>query len=412
MPRPGFRPQQQQQQQQQPYQQQPYQQQPHNLSRPGTPGQAPGGPGQPGQPAMGFRPQNPNGMPQQGQNPARPQFNAMPRPPHPQDNGHPAGQPNNAMRRPSAGGASLPLSPAFQRPPAPAGSGSYNQQQQQQQPGGHQNGAPLQRPPQIGGIQRAASPMIRPANLSQPGTPGMSPQIQARPPPGRFMGAPGSPAMNPLGYNASANGSATGFGSNQSQPPTPKMQHAPPAQFQQQQQQQQHQQQQQPYQQQQTQQTHQLQQSQQGPGLINPMAGPPPMPTAAGKSRRMYPQGMGSFQDPVQTQENSFQPGPVNGMPPAHMGQMPQPLDQGPQFFVPGEKPSPNFGQAVPSYQQGLQPLAGQPIQPSVGQLANQMGAMNVGNNSGYGFSNPSQGVNVRNCSLDLKHNSDLADPH
>ncbi|GJJ77306.1 protein transport protein SEC24 [Entomortierella parvispora] len=390
MPRPGFRPQQQQ-------QQQPHQQQPHSLSRPGTPGQAQGGPpGPPGQPAMGFRPPHPNGMPQQGQNPARPQFNAMPRPPHPQDNGHPVGQPNNAMRRPSAGGASLPSSPGFQRPPMPAGSGSYNQQQQQPHPQQqHPNGAPLQRPPAIGGIQRAPSPMIRPANLSQPGTPGMSPQIQARPPPGRFMGAPGSPAMNPLGYNASANGSATGFGSNQSQPPTPKMQHAPPAQLQQQVHQQQQQQQ---YQQHQTQQTHQIHQPQQDPGLINPMAGTPPVPTAAGKSKRMYPQGMGSYQDPAQTQGGNFQPGPANGMPPAAMGQMPQPLDQGSQFFVPGEKPTPNFGQTVPAYHQGLQPLDGQAIQPSVGQLANQMGAMNVGNNSGYGFN--SQGVNLPTVAL------------
>ena len=128
------------------------------------------------------------------------------------------------------------------------------------------------------------------------------------------------------------------------------------------------------------------------------MAGAPPTPTAAGgahKSKRMYPQGMDSFQDPALTQGGNFQPNPVSGMPPAPMNQMPQPLDQGPQFFVPGEKPAPNFGQTVPAYQQGLQPLAGQTIQPSVGQLANQMGSLHVGGDPGYGFSNPGQGANV-----------------
>ncbi|KAF9094767.1 COPII subunit [Mortierella sp. AD031] len=263
----------------------------------------------------------------------------------------------------------------------------------------------------MGGIQRAASPMIRPANLPPPGSPGMprpfqSPQMQNRPPPpGQFVNqgqqnAPGSPAINPMGFVGGPPN-----GQNRSQPPTPRMQHQ-----QQQQQQQQgpppttqqlHQQQQQPlhHQPQQQQQQHpsqppqfgQHQQQQHQPPKgrdLGMMAGPPaPTPQAgAQKSKRMYPTGINAYAEPASGYDaapnHGFQhPGvpapPVGGM--QH-----QPPAQGSQFFVPGEKQAPAFGQPVPAYQQGLQPLAGQSLQPSVNQLAGQMGGMSL-NNTGYG---------------------------
>lgn len=49
-----------------------------------------------------------------------------------------------------------------------------------------------------------------------------------------------------------------------------------------------------------------------------------------------------------------------------------------PQFFVPGEKQ----GAPAPGFQQGHQPLPGQPGQSNVNQLAHQMGGMNVSNGS------------------------------
>ncbi|KAF9346231.1 COPII subunit [Mortierella sp. AD094] len=303
----------------------------------------------------------------------RPPINGgMPRPPHPQDQN----QIQNAMRRPSAGGSSLPPSPSIQRPPMPNGAiGSHPnpmsplQQQQQLQQQYVQQGAPLQRPPPIGGAQRAPSPMIRPSTLSQPGSPGMprpyqSPQIQARPPPGQFMGqgqqpVPGSPAMNPMGHNGPPSGSMPGYGQNQSQPPTPQMPHQ--------------------------------QQYQQQPPLQDPNAANlglmsnTPTPAAHGgahKPKRMYPQGMDSYQDPASN--SGFQPANIPGIPPSPGQNTLQPAGQGSQFFVPGEKQGSNFGQPAPGFQQGLQPLAGQPLQPNMNQLTNQMGAMNVG--PGYGF--------------------------
>ncbi|KAG9326896.1 hypothetical protein KVV02_001420 [Mortierella alpina] len=380
-PRPGFRPPQQQQQgpypqqgaqqqqQQQHFQQHPPQQQGQqhpNLSRPTTPGQQP----------MNYRPMN-NG-PRPANSPV-----GMPRPLLSQDPNSPLLQ-QGQLRRPSAAGGPIPASPSNQRPPM---AGSHPTQQQP-------NGAPLQRPPPIGGIQRAPSPMMRPANanMSQPGSPGMprpfqSPQIQARPPPGTFVGqgqhgAPGSPAMNPMGYHAGPPN-----GQNRSQPPTPKLQN------------QQHQQppyQQQPHQQQQQQQhqQHQHQQGHQGQDLGAPnaglMAGPPtPTPQAgAHKPKRMYPTGINAYTEPTPgydaTPNSGFQ---APGMPPAPapgMNQMQQPPQQGSQFFVPGEPQPPAFGQPVPAYQQGLQPLAGQPLQSNMNQLAGQMGAMNVGS-TGFG---------------------------
>ncbi|KAF9093142.1 COPII subunit [Mortierella sp. AD031] len=394
----GFRPQQHPgQQQQQQY-----------LSRPGTPGQQGGPPG--GVPPMGYRPPVNGGHPP-GQNFApRPGMNGpggMPRPPHPQDPNHPMHQ--QQMRRPSAGGASLPPSPSIQRPSMPVG-------------GQMQNGSPLQRPPPLGGVQRAQSPMMRPAMVQQPGSPAMprpfqSPQIQARPPPQQFMGqghhtAPGSPAMNQMGYNAGGpppNGSMGHPGQNQSQPPTPKMP------FQQQQQQQQPPQQQQhpshpPLQnQQQHQQQHQQQQPPQfqDPGVpALGMGAGPPTPVAGGthKPKRMYPTAQpDSFQEPAPVFDNGlnggYQPAPVPGVPnaPNFGGNQIPPGGQGSQFFTPGEKQGPNFGQPVPAYQQGLQPLAGQPLQPNMNQLTNQMGGMNVG--SGYGFNN-AQGASLSTVAL------------
>ncbi|KAG0272408.1 COPII subunit [Linnemannia exigua] len=395
----GFRPQ----------QQQPGQQQQQYPSRPGTPGQQGGPPG--GVPPMGYRPPV-NGGGHPGQNFApRPGMNGLgPRPPHPQDPNHPMHQ-QQQMRRPSAGGASLPPSPSIQRPPMPMGSQMQN------------GGSPLQRPPALGGVQRAPSPMMRPA-MVQPGSPGMprpfqSPQIQARPPPQQFQGqgqniAPGSPAMNPMGYSAGGpppNGSTGHPGQNQSQPPTPKMQ------FQQQQQQQQQFQQQPPQQHQQhssqppLQHQQQHQQHQQPPQFQDPgvpaigMSGPP-TPAAGGthKPKRMYPTAQpDSFQEPAPAFDNllngGYQPAPVPGAPaPAFGGNQMPPGGQGSQFFTPGEKQSPNFGQPVPAYQQGLQPLAGQPLQPNMNQLTNQMGGMNVG--SGYGFNNAQGGASLSTVAL------------
>ncbi|KAF9117183.1 COPII subunit [Mortierella sp. AM989] len=368
-PRPGFRPQQQQQQQQFPYAQQQT-----NISRPGTPGQQ-GGLPQPGNQTMGFRPpMNGQHPPSPGQNfgPRPPINGGMPRPPFPQDQN---------QRRPSAGGPSLPSSPSIQRPPMPNGAiGSHSnqqsplqQQQQLQQQYVQQGGAPLQRPPPIGGAQRAPSPMIRPSTLSQPGSPGMvrpyqSPQIQARPPPGQFVGqgqqiVPGSPAMNPMVHNGPPNGPMPGYGQNQSQPPTPKMLH---------------------------QQQYQQQPPPQDPnaptlGVMNGV----PTPTAhsgAHKPKRMYPQGMDSYQEPASN--SGFQPANIPGIPSQPGQNQSQPSGQGSQFFSPGENQGPNFGQPVPPFQQGLQPLAGQPLQQNVNQLTNQMGAMNVG--PGYGFNSQS----------------------
>ncbi|KAG0367346.1 COPII subunit [Gamsiella multidivaricata] len=243
------------------------------------------------------------------------------------------------------------------------------------------------------GMQGAPSPMIRPMNVSQPGSPAMarpyqSPQIQNRPPSGPFMGqglqgAPGSPAMNPMGYNVGPPN-----GQNRSQPPTPKMpfqqqqqyQPGPPTPFQpQQNQQQQHHQHQQP--------------SGQDLGASNAsmMAGPPtstPQP-GAHKPKRMYPAGINAYAESPTgydaTPSGAFQPANVPGMPPppvAGMNSM-QPAIQGSQFFVPGEKQASAFGHPVPAYQQGLQPHPGQPLQPNVNQLSSQMGAMNV--SGGYG---------------------------
>jgi protein transport protein SEC24 len=116
----------------------------------------------------------------------------------------------------------------------------------------------------------------------------------------------------------------------------------------------------------------------------------------------MYPTAQPeAFQEAAPTAYDSgfnggFQPAPVPGVPAAQGfggNQMPPGNQQGSQFFVPGEKPGPNFGQPVPAYQQGLQPLAGQPLQPNMNQLTNQMGGMNVG--SGYGFNNAQGGASV-----------------
>ncbi|KAF9900060.1 COPII subunit [Linnemannia zychae] len=375
-------------------------------------------------PRPGFRPPHPQ---QQGQHPgqhqAQPggQFQPRPTPPHSgqpphqqQMNYRPMGLgsngprpmtspaqgppggplPNNHMqqqlRRPSAQGGQAPPSPSNQRPPM--ATPPFGSQQQRPPPGGIQQ------------QQRAASPMIRPANLPPPGSPGMprpfqSPQIQARPPPGQFNGqghqtAPGSPAIHPTGFMGGPPN-----GQNQSQPPTPRMQH-------QQQQQHQHQQgppptsqhmhqQQQHHHQQQPPQFDQQQHVQQQPPLgqsLGLMAGPPTPTPQAGtqKSKRMYPTGINAYAEPAQNYEatpnnTGFQQQPGVPAPPA-MGGMQQPPHpgQGSQFFVPGEKQAPAFGQPVPAYQQGLQPLAGQPLQPNVNQLAGQMGGMNL-NNTGYG---------------------------
>ncbi|KAG0368603.1 COPII subunit [Gamsiella multidivaricata] len=268
------------------------------------------------------------------------------------------------------------------RPPHPhnAVGPQPNQQptpQQQQQQYGQQIGSPLQRPPSIVGAQRAASPMIRPSTLSQPGSPGMprpfqSPQIQARPPPGH-QPSHGSPAMRPMGYNGPPSGSMPGYGQSQSQPPTPKMSN----------QQYPSQQQLPPQQQQQQQQMPQLQDH--GvpvPGMIN--GSPTPVAHAGThKPKRMYPQGMNSYQDPA-SPNPGFQPSAMPGVaPPPDAGHL-HAVSQGSQFFVPGEKQGSNFDQPVPAYQQGLQPLIGQPLQPNANQLASQMGGMNVG--GGYGF--------------------------
>ncbi|KAG0009170.1 COPII subunit [Entomortierella chlamydospora] len=352
-PRPGFRP--------PPPQQQ--QQFPPNIPRPGTPGQQPG---PPGNNPIGYRPpMNGQLSPAQNFGPRPPINGGMPRPPHPQDQN----QIQNAMRRPSAGGSSLPPSPSIQRPPMPNGAIGSQQspllQQQQLQQQYMQQGAPLQRPPPMGGAQRAPSPMIRPSTLSQPGSPGMprpyqSPQIQARPPPGQFMGqgrpsVPGSPAMNQM---VPPFGPMPPFGQNQSQPPTPQM-------------------------------PHQQQYQQQPPPLQDPNAGnlgsmSTPTPVAHGgahKPKRMYPQGMDSYQDPASN--SGFQPANIPGIPPPPGQNTLQPAGQTSQFFVPGEKQGSNFAQ--PGFQQA-QPLAGQPLagQPNMNQLTNQMGTMNVG--PGYGF--------------------------
>ncbi|KAF9131018.1 COPII subunit [Mortierella sp. 14UC] len=398
-PRPGFRP---------PHPQQ--QGQPLG-QHPGQPGgqfphrPTPPHPGQPPQQQMNYRPMGPGSS-----NGPRPMTSPAqgppggPRPPmhlqHADPNNHIQQQQNNALRRPSAQGGQAPPSPSNQRPPM--ATPPFGSQQQRPLPGGIQQ-------------QRAASPMIRPANLPPPGSPGMprpfqSPQIQARPPPGQFTGgqgqhtAPASPAINPMGFMGGPPN-----GQNRSQPPTPRMQHQqqqqqhtqqgppPPTSqhlHQQQHQQPPHQQQQQPSQPPQFGQQQHLQQHQQPPkghdlGL---MAGPPtPTPQAgAQKSKRMYPAGINAYAEPAQNYEatlnnNSFQHPGVSAPPMmGNMQQQPPHPGQGPQFFVPGEKQAPAFGQPVPAYQQGLQPLSGQPLQPNVNQLAGQMGGMHL-NNAGYG---------------------------
>ncbi|KAF8975060.1 COPII subunit, partial [Entomortierella lignicola] len=235
------------------------------------------------------------------------------------------------------------------------------------------SGAPLQRPPQIGGAQRAPSPMIRPSTLPQPGSPGMprpyqSPQIQARPPPPQFMGQgqqgmPGSPAMNPMAINGPPAGSMPGYGQNQSQPPTPKMPN---------------------------QQQYQQQPSPHDPNL-GMMNGTPTLTATGGahKPKRMYPQGMDSYQEPASN--GGFQPANVPGIPLQPNQNQQQSTGQG--FFVPGENQGSNFGQPAPAFQQGAPPLAGQPLQPNMNQLANQMGSMNVG--PGYGFNAQSSSLST-----------------
>ncbi|KAG0302796.1 COPII subunit [Dissophora globulifera] len=373
-PRPGFRP------QQQPpaFGQQPMPQQ--SISRPGTPGQPSGPP----TPQQGFRPpMNGTQPPPQNFGPRPPPLSGgMSRPGFPQD----PNQMQNAMRRPSAGGNSMPPSPSMQRPPMPNGAiGSPSMAHQQPH---LQNGSPLQRPLPVGGMQRAPSPMMRPSTLSQPGSPGMprpfqSPQIQTRPPPGQFMGQgqqphPGSPAMRPMGHTGPPNGAMPGYGQSQSQPPTPKMPHQ--------------QQQQQFPPQNQVPPPQQLQQPPtqfQDPAVANlGSVNSAPVPTPHGgahKPKRMYPQGAGAYQDPASS--GSFQPAVLPGNTSLQGSTQPQQLNQGSQFFVPGENQGSGMVQPVPAYQQGLQPLAGQPLQPNMAQLSNQLGAMNVGSGPGYGFS-------------------------
>ncbi|KAG0056264.1 COPII subunit [Gryganskiella cystojenkinii] len=372
-------PQQQQYQQQQQQVQHPTQ---SPMNRPMTPAgmhqqqqQLPGHPGQPGQQQQ-FRPRPAN-------SPA-----GMPRPALGLD-------PSN--RRPSAtSGPMPPPSPSSQRPPmASAPFGSHPGHQQQQHPS--HGGQPMQRPPPIGGIQRAPSPLIRPAMtaVAQPGSPAnqrpyQSPQIQNRLPPSPFTGhgqaTPASPAMNPMGFNAAPNG----FGANnQSHPPTPQMPNQPP--------QQSHQQYQQSHQQQQQ---HQMPPSYaQGPGANTPnlggsgmIPGPPtPTPQAAGtgshKPKRMYPTSINSYTEPAAPPAYDAIPNPgfvpaAGPSPVSQASNMNHQMPMTPQFFVPGEKqggaPAP-----VQGYQQGPQPLhPGQPLQPNVNQLAHQMGGMNVSNGS------------------------------
>ncbi|KAG0278127.1 COPII subunit, partial [Linnemannia exigua] len=338
-PRPGFRP-------------------PHPQQQ-GHPGQHQGHPGQPGQQfptrptpplssqqqQMNYRPVGPghNGprpMSSPAQGPGLVQGQGGPRPPMQQQHQDPhhMQHQNNAMRRPSAqGGQQAPPSPSNQRPPMatpPFGSHQQHLNQQRPPPGGIQQ-------------QRAASPMIRPANLPPPGSPGMprpfqSPQIQSRPPPppaaGQFAGqgqqtVPGSPAINPMG---SMNGG--------SQPPTPRMLHQqqhhqqgpPPTSQQLHQQQQQplhHQQQQQQQQQQYPSQPPQFGQQQhlQQPPMgqdLGLMAGPPtPTPQAgAQKPKRMYPSGISAYAEPAQNYEatpnNTGFQHPGVPAPPAMGGQM------------------------------------------------------------------------------------------
>ncbi|KAK3811238.1 MAG: hypothetical protein J3Q66DRAFT_391081 [Benniella sp.] len=229
------------------------------------------------------------------------------------------------------------------------------------------NNTPLQRPPPSPMIwppaspmmRLPASPMMRPPNMSQPGSlamarPYSSLRPRARPPSGPFIGqgqqgVPASPAMTPIEFYAGPNGQSLW------QPSTPRLQH----------------QQQQP-----------LQQGQDVQGQDIGASHPAP-PSGAHKPKRVYQTGInaepsagydtapnGSFQ------QSSFPPQPAVGVIPM------QPATQGSQFFVPGESQGPAFGQPVPAYQQGLQPLAGQPLQPNMSQLSNQMGAMHVGGGS------------------------------
>ncbi|KAF9920723.1 COPII subunit [Linnemannia zychae] len=395
-PRPGFRP-------PHPQQGQPGQQQFTPRPTPPHSGQHPQ--------QMNYRPM---GAANNGPRPMGPPVQGVARPMQHTDPNQPQQQNNNVMRPPSAQTGQAPPSPSNQRlpmatPPYGSQQNVHHQQQQQQQ----------QRPPSaMGGIQqqRAGSPMIRPANIPQPGSPGMprpfqSPHMQARPPPGQHAGQggqqnmPGSPAINPMGYMAGPPN-----GQNRSQPSTPRMQH-------QQQQQQQHQQHpsgppgppsvSQPLHQQQ----HQYQQptppsiqQQQHPsqppqfGQQPPMgqdhslmAGPlTPTPHAGTtKSKRMYPAGINSYTEPA----HSYDATPNNtgfqhpGVPPPpQVGGMQQPpsAQHGSQFFVPGEAQAPAYGQPAPAYQHGLQSHPGQSLQPNVNQLAGQMGGMNL-NNTGYG---------------------------
>ncbi|KAF9956344.1 COPII subunit [Mortierella alpina] len=239
--------------------------------------------------------------------------------------------------RPANSPVGMPRPPLSQDPNSP-----LLQQGQLRRPsaaGGPIPGSPSnQRPPMAGSHpmqqQPNGAPLQRPPPIGVTSDPGQAP--------GTFMGqgqqgVPGSPAMNPMGYHAGPPN-----GQNRSQPPTPKLQHQqhqqphqglqPPYQQQTHQQQQQQQQQQQPHQQ------HQHQQGHQGQDLGAPnaglMAGPPtPTPQAgAHKPKRMYPTGINAYTE------------------------------------------------STP----GLQPLAGQPLQPNMNQLAGQMGAMNVGS-TGFG---------------------------
>ncbi|KAF9432608.1 COPII subunit [Entomortierella beljakovae] len=386
-PRPGFRPPptQQQQLQQQPQHHQPYQQYPQQQQQqqqqqkqqqqqqlsPPPPPQQQQQQSQPGTPGQTLNRPGMMGGPRPGASPA-----GMPRPPNSQDPNNPLYQ-QNALRRPSAAGSSIPPSPN-QRPPMatpPFGSQTNLHQQSPQ----HQNSAALSRPPPIGGIQRAPSPMMRPPGSPGMGRPYQSPQIQARPPPSPFMGqgqqaVPGSPAMNPIGYNAGPPN-----GQNRSQPPTPKISN----------------QQQQPLQQQPPQQQVQQppQQQVQQPLQHQYQQQPPQHAGGTSKSKRMYPTGANSYTEP----STGYDASPNGGYPPSNisgpasgMGSA-QPGAPGGQFFVPGGGQPPTFGQPPAFGQQGpgIQPLPGQqlpgqPLQSNMNQLSNQMGAMNV-RGSGFG---------------------------
>ncbi|KAF9992378.1 COPII subunit [Entomortierella chlamydospora] len=91
----------------------------------------------------------------------------------------------------------------------------------------------------------------------------------------------------------------------------------------------------------------------------------------------MYPTGINSYTEPPAgydaTPNGGYQTANLPGVPQPPVG----PVQHGAQgqFFVPGENQA---------YQQGVPPHAGQPLQPNMGQLSNQMGAMNV-RSGGFG---------------------------